>query len=40
MLFFKLMAAAFALTLGMELALGLCIAIGKVAKGAGKHERD
>ena len=40
MLFFKLIAAGFALTLGMEIALGLCIALGRVTKGAGKHERN
>lgn len=40
MLFFKIMAAGFAFTLGMEIALGLCIALGRVTKGVGKHETN
>ena len=39
MMFLKVMAIGFAFTLGVELALGMCIAIGSVAKGAKKNEK-
>lgn len=32
-MFFKALILGFALTIGMEIALGLCMAIGKVFKG-------
>jgi hypothetical protein len=36
MLFLEAFCLGFALTLGVEVALGLCFAIGKVAKGNGR----
>ena len=36
MLFLKMFGVGFAITMGVEIALGLCIAIGKIGKGADK----
>lgn len=38
-LLLKALAFSFFFTLGMEIALGLCFAIGRVAKGVSKNER-
>ena len=37
MLFLKVFGIAFFATMGMEVALGLCIALGAMAKGASKN---
>ena len=36
-MFFKALIIGFALTMGMEIALGLCMAIGNVFKGDNKR---
>ena len=39
MLFLKALIVGFAFTLGLEISLGLCIAIGSTVKGARKNEK-
>ena len=39
-MYLKIFMSAFMATLGFEVALGLCIAIGSVFRGASKHEKD
>lgn len=36
MLFLRMFGVGFAITMGVEIALGLCIAIGRLSKGANK----
>lgn len=38
MLFLKAFLMGFSVTLGVEVALGLCIALGRTTKGATKNE--
>ena len=38
MIFLKAFLIGFSITLGVETALGLCIALGRTSKGAGKNE--
>ena len=40
MTYLQVFAIAFAATLGFEVALGLCIAIGAICKGASKHDNN
>lgn len=39
MLFLKVFGIAFFAMLGIEVALGLCIAIGEMSKGASKNDK-
>lgn len=39
-MYWKIFMSAFMATMGFEVALGLCMAIGSVFRGASKHDRD
>lgn len=39
MIYLQAFGIGFAITLGVEIALGLCIAVGAVVKGAGENEK-
>lgn len=39
MMYLQALATGFAITIGIELALGLCLAIGAVLKGENKNEK-
>lgn len=40
MLYLKIFAITFMATMGIEVALGLCIVIGEICKGASKNDKD